>query len=122
MTPLLIMAALLTCDAPRVIDGDTLVCAGEHVRLAAIDAPELHGCHRHTPCITGDAQASKEVLESLTRGAVVCQWSRRDRYQRPIGSCTSAGQNLSCAMIARGAAIYVQRWDRKRSIKRECRL
>lgn len=30
-------------DAPYVIDGDTVVINAEHIRIANIDAPEIHG-------------------------------------------------------------------------------
>jgi endonuclease YncB( thermonuclease family) len=41
VTALLLLAALSTFDGQaRVIDGDTLVIAGQHIRLDGIDAPE----------------------------------------------------------------------------------
>ena len=106
MTPALILAAALVCTSPRVVDGDTLRCAGERVRLLGIDAPEMPGhCRQGRRCVPGDAAASRAHLIRLTKGKrVVCEWDRRDRYGRPVARCVASGTDLSCAMLASGHA------------------
>jgi len=106
MTPALILAAALACTSPHIVDGDTLRCAGERVRLLGIDAPELPGhCRKGRACTPGDPYAAKAHLRALTKGKrVVCEWSQRDPYGRPLARCNAAGIDLSCAMLASGHA------------------
>ena len=106
MTPALLFAAVLSCTSPHIVDGDTLRCAGERVRLVGIDAPELPGhCQRGRRCVKGDATAARAHLIRLTKGQrVTCEWERRDRYGRPLARCTAARTDLSCAMLASGHA------------------
>jgi len=102
MTPALLFAATLACTSPHIVDGDTLRCAGERVRLLGIDAPELPGhCRKGRRCVRGDAAAATEHLRRLTKGKrVTCEWDRRDRYGRPLARCSAGGTDLSCAMLA----------------------
>lgn len=89
----------------RVVDGDTLVIAGERLRLAAIDAPELK-----QTC--GDAEGrawacglwAKERLAALLTGPADCRGDRQDRYGRRVVRCSVAGQDLGAAMVREGAA------------------
>src|SRR4051812_48974674 len=56
----------------RAIDGDTLVCDGERIRLNGIDAPELPGhCRPGRRCVVGDPFAAKADLERNIRGGVI---------------------------------------------------
>ncbi|QDX28293.1 thermonuclease family protein [Sphingomonas suaedae] len=94
----------------KVSDGDTLVIAGERVRLFGIDAPE-HGQRcgpARTPC---DIEAS-EALRRLTAGnRVTCNWRERDRYDRPLGTCRVGKRDLNAAMVAQGWAIAYRRYS-----------
>lgn len=102
-------AALFTCASPQAVDGDTLRCgAGVGlVRLIGIDAPELPGhCARWRQCTPGDGEAARGALRSLIAGrAVRCESSGRDVFNRVLARCSAGGIDLSCAMIARGAAV-----------------
>lgn len=100
------------CPSVRVIDGDTLVCGAEHVRLQGIDAPEVPGhCRVGRVCAPGDPAASTANLRRLVaRGMVECRGSARDTYGRTIGRCSvvlgsAGGIDLSCAQLAGGFAI-----------------
>ncbi len=33
-------SALITCTSPGIVDGDTIRCAGERVRLWGVNSPE----------------------------------------------------------------------------------
>lgn len=116
---ILAAAALLTCTA---VDGDTLRCGAERVRLIGIDAPELPGhCREGRRCADGDPWASKTALESLVRG----RWIRlervgQDRYGRTLAFARTGNIDLSCAQLTAGRAVYVARWDVMRRIGR-CR-
>lgn len=97
------------CDAPRAIDGDTIRCANLHarVRLLGIDAPELAGhCRRGRACAPGDGAASMAALAKLIAGGrVVIHGAGHDRYGRILARVTVGRVDLSCAMLAAGAAI-----------------
>lgn len=89
----------------RVVDGDTLVIAGERLRLAAIDAPELkQTCGdakgRAWPC----GRWAKERLTALLTGPADCRGERRDRYGRRVVRCSVGGIDLGAAMVVQGAA------------------
>lgn len=96
-----------TCSPLHVIDGDTIRCADERVRLVGIDAPEMPGhCRQGRVCTPGDPFASKALLEALTaNGGVRCLRKGLDRYGRTLGSCSNNKVNLSCELVARGAAV-----------------
>lgn len=85
------IAALFLCTVAAVTDGDTLRCTDStRVRLAGIDAPELHACPRTRTCAPGDAQASKRALERLATGTLQCRhvgWS----YRRRVAWCEAGG-------------------------------
>lgn len=72
----------------RVVDGDTLVVRGTKVRLAAVDAPELHQtCGQEFTC----GQQAKDALAKAIAergGDVLCSSKGGpDRYGRTVASC-----------------------------------
>jgi len=123
MTFLLSAAAalVLPCPRPRVVDGDTLRCGKERVRLLGVDAPELHGCGRGRTCVAGDPVRSRRSLEKGARlGPVSYQVIKRDRYGRAIAVAWAGKVNLSCWQLRRNEAVYVRRWDEGRRVARGC--
>lgn len=110
MIPALLAASLLACTA---VDGDTLRCGAERVRLIGIDAPELPGhCAGARRCAPGDPWASKAALEQQVRG----RWVRLDRrgtdhYGRTLAYPYVGALNLSCAQLRGGFAVYKRNWD-----------
>lgn len=105
---------IFACTVTHVVDGDTFDCAGGiRVRLGGVDSPELHGCHgrRGRICVQGDGQASKRALERLARGTLTCE-RVGETYGRVSAWCvTSAGVDLSCAMVRDGYALRWERYD-----------
>ena len=72
-------AALLACHVVA-INGDTLRCGRERIRLLGIDAPEPPGhCRR---CVKRDAVASRAALARLARGRAAISRAGKDRYGR----------------------------------------
>lgn len=100
-------AALQPCAAPYVIDGDTIACGRERVRLAVIDAPELPGhCRVGRACVEGNGYASKDALAKLlTLGRVSIRRCGIDRYGRTLAHVFVRGQDVGAVMVAGGAAI-----------------
>lgn len=94
------------------VDGDTLNCGGERIRLIGIDAPEMPGhCQEGRECAPGDPLASRASLGVLARGKAEIERDGRDHYGRTLARVRVNGTELSCAQIAAGHAIYRQEWD-----------
>lgn len=95
----------------RVHDGDTisLRCASSasviRVRLANIDAPELHQAY---------GPEASAALRELTAGqTVVVDAVATDRYGRVVASLSVAGHDLGLQLVARGLAWCGLRPSRK---------
>jgi len=104
--------------AVRVADGDSIEVGGERVRLAGIDAPELHqSCGeqgREWPC----GQQARAALQKLVdegeargnaqeggEGGVSCRPVDEDRYGRSVAVCSLDGRDLGAAMVQQGWAV-----------------
>lgn len=119
MIALVAAVALTGCHA---VDGDTIRCRSERIRLLGIDAPELPGhCRRGRLCAPGDPLAAKRDLSAFLRGGPVSMEPvTRDRYGRTVGIVRVRGVNASCHMLRHGA-IYKRAWDNGLRVGRECR-
>ncbi len=101
-----VAAAIITCQSPYIIDGDTFDCDGTRIRLSSIDTPEMPDhCPTGKKCAAGDPFAAKAHLQSLIQGDVTCTRVTTDKYGRTVANCISNGQDLSCAMFKSGHAI-----------------
>ena len=126
---MVILAAVLALLSPSsqlacvAIDGDTLRCGSERVRLIGIDAPELPGhCAPWRRCVAGDPRRSKAALARLVADRpVTLTRLGRDRYGRTLALANAGGVNLACAQIRDGQAAYVARWDTGGALARACR-
>lgn len=58
---------VVDCPSAYVVDGDTLRCGPERLRLLGIDAPEIERCPHWRVCAPGDGQASKRSLDVAMR-------------------------------------------------------
>lgn len=99
--------SLQPCSTPYAIDGDTIACGRERVRLAVIDAPELPGhCRTGRACVGGDGFASKAALAKLlTLGRVMIRRCGVDRYGRTLAHVFVRGHDIGSAMVEGGAAV-----------------
>lgn len=104
------------CPAPAIVDGDTITCGTQRVRLARIDAPELHGCRKGRACAPGDAKASRDALARLIgRRTIRCTpvsasprgGSAYDRYGRIVARCRVNGRDIGEYMVRHG---WARRW------------
>jgi endonuclease YncB( thermonuclease family) len=123
----MIVALLAASAYCLAIDGDTLVCRvgleRVHLRLNAIDAPELPGhCRAGRHCVAGDPFAAKANVARLIAGHVV-RWRDlgTDRYGRTVAEAYADGVDLSCAQVRGGFAVYVGKWDNEKLLARTCR-
>lgn len=111
--------ALALCVA---VDGDTLRCGAERVRLLGLDAPELHHCRKGRVCVEGDPVAAKDALARLITAGVTITRVGQDRYGRTLALVYARGRNVGCALIVAGNAEYVGKWDNGRRLARDCGL
>ena len=90
----------------RVIDGDTLAIADEHIRLIGIDAPEdnqtCQAAGEEWPC--GDA-ATATLAAMIGTAELRCEVYGRDRHQRALAVCYAGVVDLNGAMVRSGAAL-----------------
>lgn len=82
----------------RVIDGDTIVIQGTHIRLAGIDAPELDHAY---------GNQSKWALIGLCKGKVVTARLKPEMsYDRVVAECfLPDGRDLAAELVKAGLAI-----------------
>lgn len=101
-----------TTTSCRAIDGDTLKCSKQSIRLLAIDTPELPGhCRKGRRCAPGDPYKAKAALAKLTHGRLTIEPIKNDRYGRTIAQVSTARTgDFSCAMLKAGAT-YKSKWD-----------
>lgn len=98
--------AAAVCLALVVVDGDTVRCGPERVRIASIDAPEISPCARNRACTPGDGAASKRALAGLLESkTVMIQRMGHDRFGRTVARLTVEGQDVGCWMVANGWAV-----------------
>jgi endonuclease YncB( thermonuclease family) len=113
---------MIDCPSAYVVDGDTLRCGPERLRLLGIDAPEIEHCPRWRVCAPGDGQASKRSLIAAMRlGPIHYDPITRDRYGRQVAVVWAGRVNLSCWQLQRAQAIYKPHWDNGGIVNRDCR-
>lgn len=91
------------------VDGDTIVIAGQPVRLWGIDAPEADQTCQD---LDGEAwpcgQYAKQILANLVSTAsVICVPQGLNHDGVIVAYCTSEGRDLAWAMVAFGFAVDV---------------
>jgi endonuclease YncB( thermonuclease family) len=98
---------------PRVIDGDTIVISGTHIRLVGIDAPEMRQI-----CWRGDGRAwacglaAKDRLAAKIGGQpVTCEDQGLDRYGRTLGRCRLGDIDLQAWLVREGLAVSFRRYS-----------
>lgn len=124
----MLTALLLLLSAPGVatqcvaVDGDTLRCGRERVRLLGIDAPELPGhCQPRRHCAPGDPYASTRSLQAaLRQGPIAIRRVGTDHYGRTLALVRAGKTDLSCWQLSRGQAIYKPYWDTDSQLAQIC--
>lgn len=91
----------------RVVDGDTLDISGVRVRLQGIDAPERsQRCNRSRVSLTWRCgrSATRALKQLIDNQPVRCVSHGTDAYDRVIGTCFVAGEDVNAAMVRLGHA------------------
>ncbi len=96
----------------RVVDGDTLAVAGQHIRLDGIDAPETRQtCRRNGRRWACGKAATRAMRRLIGRNPVRCEVSDRDRYGRAVATCFAAGRDLQQELVRQGLALAYRRYS-----------
>ncbi|WP_144755504.1 MULTISPECIES: thermonuclease family protein [Bartonella] len=90
-----------------VIDGDSIMISSIMIRLAGIDAPELHqSCGKketRTPC---GLEAKKYLEQLIANQFVRCHWHKKDKYRRILATCkTKQVSNINATLVRNGWAV-----------------
>jgi endonuclease YncB( thermonuclease family) len=79
-----------------VIDGDTIRVAGQKVCLQGLAAPELDE--------SGGLEAKNAMIELVRNQRVTCELDGTTSYDRVVGVCYAAGQDVAAKLVMRGLA------------------
>lgn len=89
----------LRCEA---VDGDTLRCGRERVRVVGLDAPEMRA---RCPAEARAARLARDRLASLVAGGVTLRPEGRDRYGRLLATAHDVrGRDVAEVLIREGLA------------------
>lgn len=96
----------------RAMDGDTLACGAERVRVMGLDAPEMRG---RCPAEARKARTARDRMAALVIGGVSLQPHGRDRYRRLLAVVRDwQGRDVGAVLIREGLA-RPYRGERRRS-------
>lgn len=96
----------MICTPIAIHDADTFRCqTGERIRIAGIEASELHGgCHLPR-CAPLDGQQARSVaMRLLYRQTLSCTPVGRS-WGRIVATCRLNGRDVGCQLVAMGAAV-----------------
>jgi endonuclease YncB( thermonuclease family) len=98
----------------KVIDGDTIVVAGQMVRLHGIDAPELDQTFQWRGQEIACGTMSLAALEALIAGVKVrCEVVERDRYGRLVAKVFSPnGVDIGGRLVSAGWALAYRQYSK----------
>jgi endonuclease YncB( thermonuclease family) len=102
-----------------VVDGDSLVIAGERIRLRGIDAPELdQTCLRDGNEYACGRDAREALARLVGSRPVACASREKDRYGRLVADCLVAASELGRAQVAAGWAVAYGDFQREEAAAR----
>jgi endonuclease YncB( thermonuclease family) len=94
------------------VDGDTLRCGSERIRLIGIDSPEMPGhCAEGRRCVGGDPFVAKAALSGAVASSMKIRRFGTDHYGRTLALVQGPFGDLSCSQLHSGNAIYRADWD-----------
>ncbi len=109
----LIAAVLAVCaPGPRdncVHDGDTVWLAGEKIRIADIDTPELNGRCEHERRLA--LRAKNRLVELLNAGEFEIARAGRDRYGRTLATLRTSGHSIGDQLVSE---VLARTWSGRR--------
>lgn len=111
----LLAAAVLSCTSLEAVDGDTIRCGTERMRLlgdgipgkSGIDTPEIGNAKCPRERLLGE-QAKIRLGELLRQDVVIEDSGKRDRYKRPLVRVRLPDGDLAESVLLREG--YAGRW------------
>lgn len=96
-----------------VIDGDTIIVAGERLRLHGIDAPELEQTFWYRGRQLACGAMAMAALQTLTVGVeLTCRIAEYDMYGRLIAKCFSPdGVDIGRRLVLAGWALAYRQFS-----------
>ena len=86
------------------------------IRLAGIDAPEKANSEKAPETAQAFGERSKQNLASIVFNKnVVVEWSKLDRYGRPVGKVMVNGIDANLAQIKAGMAWWYEKYRKEQS-------
>lgn len=85
-----------------VLDGDTIIVRGEHIRIEGINAPELKGKCREENVRA--LRARSRLMELLKSSTIDIDRNGFDRYRRTLASVTVGGSAVGDVLMREGLA------------------
>lgn len=112
MSVLAIASAFVACLNPQAVDGDNIRCDGVNMRVVGVNARERDGsCFASAPCPAMGGDQARQAMQQLVERGVEVRLLYTDPFGRPvIEGRLQDGRDLSCALIARGAAVRYERY------------
>ncbi|EJF75113.1 thermonuclease family protein [Bartonella alsatica] len=94
-------------DYAFIIDGDSIMISSVMIRLAGIDAPELHQfCGKKETRYPCGLEAKKYLEQLIANQPVTCYWHKKDKYRRILATCkTKKISNINAMLVRNGWAI-----------------
>ena len=81
----------------RVIDGDTVIVSGIHVRLKGVDSPELG--------TAAGVAAKREMIQIVHGRDLACTLTGEKTHGRDVGHCYADGVDIGAEIIRHGRAL-----------------
>lgn len=85
-----------------VLDGDTIIVQGEHIRLLGINAPEMKGKCREESVRA--LRARSRLMELLKASTIDIDRNGFDRYRRTLASVSADGNPVGDVLMREGLA------------------
>ena len=114
MNLLLATAVILSCKTLVAVDGDTIRCDGERMRLlgdgapfvSGIDAPEIRRARCGAEKLLGERARHRLAELIRTDGLVIEDSRKRDSYRRPLVRLRLPdGRTAGGVLLAEGLAV-----------------
>ena len=116
LATLLLASGALAAQSTKIIvlDGDTIIVDGEHIRLANIDTPEI-GRAKCDDELRRGLMAKTRLRQIIGEGTLEIARGDKgrmtDRYGRSLGRVLIDGRDVGEVLISEGLA---RRWDGRR--------
>ena len=107
-------AATLTGN-PVILDADTVIMAGERIRLKGIDTPEttqrcLDAEQQLYPC---GQVATNALIDTIGISPLTCMRDTRDRYTRLLATCYLDDLNVNGWLVQHGYTLAYRKYSHR---------